>query len=79
MRNKKVDSRGYNDNDNDNAIQRKVLQDFRSDDQEALWAFLRPKRLPRGFSNLIDLFSLSSLFSHFRPCDILWGIVPLSI
>lgn len=29
------------------------MQDFHSDDQEALWAFLRPKRLPRGFSNLI--------------------------
>ena len=29
------------------------LQDFHSDDQEALWAFLRPKRLPRGFCNLI--------------------------
>ena len=35
------------------SIQCKILQDFHSDDQEALWAFLRPKRLPRGFSNLI--------------------------
>ena len=29
------------------------MQDFHSDDQEALWAFLRPKHLPCGFSNLI--------------------------
>jgi len=29
------------------------LQDFFSNNQEALWAFLRPKRLLRGFSNLI--------------------------
>ena len=35
------------------SIQCKIFQDFHSDDQEALWAFLRPKRLPRGFSNLI--------------------------
>ena len=35
------------------SIQCKILQDFYSNDQEALWAFLRPKRLPRGFSNLI--------------------------
>ena len=35
------------------SIQCKILQDFHSDDQEALWAFLRPKLLPRGFSNLI--------------------------
>ena len=35
------------------SIQCKILQDFHSDDHEALWAFLRPKRLPRGFSNLI--------------------------
>ena len=35
------------------SIQCKILQDFFSNDQEALWAFLRPKRLPRGLSNLI--------------------------
>ena len=35
------------------SIQCKILQDFHSDDHEALWAFLRPKRLPRGFSDLI--------------------------
>ena len=31
----------------------KTLQDLHSNDQEAFWAFLRPKRLPRVFSNLI--------------------------
>ena len=35
------------------SIRCKILQDFHSDDHEALWAFLRPKRLPRGFFNLI--------------------------
>ena len=35
------------------SIQCKILQDFFSNDREALWAFFRPKRLPRGLSNLI--------------------------
>ena len=35
------------------SIQCKILQDFHSNDQAVLWAFLRPKRLPHGFSNLI--------------------------
>ena len=31
----------------------KVLPDFHHEDHEALWADLRPIRLPRGFSNII--------------------------
>lgn len=31
----------------------KILSDFYHIDHEVLWAYLRPKRLPRGFSNVI--------------------------
>ena len=35
------------------SIQCKVLSDLHHEDHEALWADLRPIRLPRGFSNII--------------------------
>ena len=35
------------------STQCKVLSDLHHEDHEALWAALRPTRLPRGFSNII--------------------------
>ena len=36
-----------------NSIQCNILSDLRNDDHEALWVDIKPRRLPRNFSNII--------------------------